>query len=77
MGMEGTCHHCQKKKTDLTCARCKLPICAKHAYDIHHRFYCVNCYNRERKVGIFKGWGMLFLLMVAGTIVVILLQGRT
>ncbi|MHA1746060.1 MAG: hypothetical protein ACTSWW_08665 [Promethearchaeota archaeon] len=71
--MEGKCHHCQKK-TDLTCHRCKLPICSKHAYDIHHRFYCVNCYARERKVGMFKGWTLLFLLMSAGILVIVLLQ---
>ncbi len=42
--------------------------------NIHHRFYCVNCYARERKVGMFKGWALLFLLMSAGILVIVLLQ---
>lgn len=67
------CHKC-RKKTDIICAKCNIAICSQHTYSTNKRFYCADCFLRERKIGLYKGLFGMFAILMAGLIAIIIIK---
>jgi hypothetical protein len=62
-----------KKKTQLTCSNCNVPICGSHTYLINHKAVCENCLIKEKKKGLLKQWGIIGILGFVAIIVILVL----
>jgi len=69
---EFECHECNKK-TDFNCSKCNIPICSQHSYSTNRKFYCANCFLRERRIGLYKGLFGMLTIIIAGIIAIIVL----
>ncbi len=69
------CKVCNKETT-VICHSCKQGICSEHGYHIRKYFYCADCFFEERKKGLLKSWGMVFILLIIGIITVLLMKSN-
>ena len=68
---KGSCYACGKR-TDMLCPGCSRPICANHTRTIRHRFWCSECFNKQRHRGAIISWLCVGAIIVIGFIALLI-----